>query len=332
MPEPPASEWPRWALPCSVERVSTLSNALEVAHSQVAQLMRQARVQAIPLKVLTVDSRYPTPAFLHPLYIYQDRVVIARLRRHRIWFQAPDPSQNKTRPRWYGQRLCLQDEATWPPADEEAVVRYTTAQGRAVTQRLRRWANLRLRGTRRHPMHRLPFDLVQVQGLDEDLQPQGQPLWLLVWGQQRQQVPLAEVPQAYRQRFHREHFLGFAKPHLLLDASQSYVTGHEINWVRLSSLAYIQLWLARDLVTLMPLPWQRYLPQHPQRQATPRSVQRGFSQLIRQMGTMATAPKPRGISPGRGKGTRLPPRTPCPRVKFRPARKRCRCQKTQQTA
>ncbi|MBE7385192.1 MAG: hypothetical protein F6J95_027795 [Leptolyngbya sp. SIO1E4] len=69
-----------------------MSNAIEVAHSQVAQLMRQARVQAIPLNVLTVDSRYPTPAFLHPLHIYQNLVVIARLRSNRILFQAPDPS------------------------------------------------------------------------------------------------------------------------------------------------------------------------------------------------------------------------------------------------
>ena len=43
------------------------------------------------------------------------------------------------------------------------------------------------------------------------------------------------------------NYLGFAKPHLLLSASQSGLTAHEINWVRLSCLAYVQLWLARDL-------------------------------------------------------------------------------------
>ena len=47
MPKTQESEWPRWVLPCSVERVITMSSALEVAHSQVAQLIRQARVQAI---------------------------------------------------------------------------------------------------------------------------------------------------------------------------------------------------------------------------------------------------------------------------------------------
>ena len=185
-------------------------------------------------------------------------MVIARLRRNRILFQAPEPSQHKTRHRWYEQRFCLQNEATWPPVEEEAVVTHTSAKGRTVTQRLRHWANLRMRGTRHHPMHRFPFDLVQVQGLDDDLQSQRHPLWLLVWGQQRQQVSLAEVPQAYRQRFHLEHVLGFAQPHLLMDASQSCLTRHEINGVHLSSLAYIQLWLARGLATLMLLPWQRY--------------------------------------------------------------------------
>lgn len=33
------TDWPRWAVPVSVERVSSLSHALEVAHHQVAHLM-----------------------------------------------------------------------------------------------------------------------------------------------------------------------------------------------------------------------------------------------------------------------------------------------------
>ncbi|MBE7381386.1 MAG: transposase [Leptolyngbya sp. SIO1E4] len=332
MPEASPDEWPRWAVPCSVERVSTLSNAITVAQSQVAQLMRSPRVQLMPLKVLTVDSRYPTPAFLHPLNGYRDLVIVARLRGNRVVFQHPDSRQDKTRPRWYGERFCLQEEATWPAAQEEATVSLTDSQGRAIALQLRRWSNLLMRGTRLYPMHRFPFDLVQVQSLNDDQHPKGRPLWLLVWGQHRQQLPLVEVRQAYSQRFNLEHFLGFAKPHLLLSALQSCLTAHEINWVRLSCLAYVQLWLARDLVSILPLPWQRYLAQGRKRQATPRSVQRSFARLIQQMGSIAVSPKPRGILPGRARGTRLTPRAPCPQVKFHPSRKRCRCQNAQKTS
>jgi hypothetical protein len=64
MPEVEAEDWPRWAVPVSVERVSSLSNAIAVAHEQVGHVMRSPSASAFALKVLTVDSRYPTPAFL----------------------------------------------------------------------------------------------------------------------------------------------------------------------------------------------------------------------------------------------------------------------------
>jgi hypothetical protein len=143
--------------------------------------------------------------------------------------------------------------------------------------------------------------------LDEQGQPQGQPLWLLVWGSARAQLTPAQGQQAYAQRFRLEHFFGFAKPHLLLTAFQTCHTPHEINAVRLAALAYGQLWLARHLVDTLPLPWQRYSPTAKTQQRTPRQVQRGFATLIQQLDSMALPPKTRGIPPGRTKGTRLQP-------------------------
>ena len=111
---------------------------------------------------------------------------------------------------------------------------------------------------------------------------------------------------------------------ILFCPKSSCETPHEINWVR--------LWLARQLVDSLPLPWQRYSSQAQTQQLTPRAVQRGLSKLIGQIGSLAVAPKPRGISPGRQQGTRLIPRSTCPVVKFRPPRKRCHCKDTQNAA
>jgi hypothetical protein len=86
------------------------------------------------------------------------------------------------------------------------------------------------------------------------------------------------------------------------------------------------------LVDALPLPWQRYLPQARTRRLTPRQVQPGFVTLIAQIGSPAAPPKPRGISPGRAKGTRLTQRAPCPIVKFHPSKKRCRCKDSQDAA
>ena len=332
LPEAEARDWPRWAVPVSVERVSSLSNAIEVAHAQIAQLMSYSRTEKLARCVLAVDSRYPTPAFLHGMQSYANLVVIARVRSNRVFYHQPDSSQDKTRPHWYGKCFRLRDETTWPPPSEQDTLTLPNGKGQPKTFRLQRWPNLLMRGTRLFPMHQHPFDLLQVQRLDASGSPRGNPLWLLLWGEQRRALSLADGQQSYHQRFNLEHFLGFAKPHLLLTASQTSYTHREINWVRLACLAYVQLWIARHLVDSLPLPWQRYCSPPHSRQFTPRRVQRGFSQLIRQIGSIATPAKTRGISPGRPKGTRLSPRAPCPMVKFHPPRKRCRCKSSQGAA
>jgi hypothetical protein len=331
-PETGADEWSRWALPISVERVSSLSNAIEVAHHQIAQLMSYPQSTPTPLKVLTVDSRYPTPAFLYGLRDYPDLLVIARVRRNRCFYTQPEPGQRVTRPHWYGPRFRLSDATTWPPPTQQETVSCAHPNGQTLSFQLRRWTNLLMRGTRDYPMHRYPFDVICCQRLDEQGQPQGQPLWLLVWGTARAQLTSAQGQQAYAQRFRIEHFFGFAKPHLLLTAFQTCHTPHEINAVRLAALAYGQLWLARHLVDALPLPWQRYLPTAKTQQRTPRQVQRGFAQLIQQLGSIAAPSKTRGIPPGRPKGTRLQPRSPCPLVKFHPPRKLCPCKDSQRSA
>lgn len=332
MPEGKGEDWPRWAVPVSVDRVSSLSNAVAVACEQVARLMHSASSQRFALKVLTVDSRYPTPAFLYSLREYEDLLTIARLRSNRVLYCQPKGGGDKTRPRWYGERFCLQDQTSWPPPSAQTTLCPIPANTTNPSLQVRRWSNLLMRGTRDYPMHQYPFDLVQIQRLDETEHPQGQPLWLLVWGHHRQALSLDDVHHAYRQRFNLEHLLGFAKPHLLLTASQTCDIAHEIHWVRLACLAHVQLWLARRLVDTLPLPWQRYLPQARSRHLTPRQVQRGFSTLIAQIGSPAAPAKPRGISQGRPKGTRLTPQAPCPIVKFHPPTKRCRCKDAQNPA
>jgi hypothetical protein len=65
----------------------------------------------------------------------------------------------------------------------------------------------------------------------------------------------------------------------------------------------------------LPRPWERYLPSAVEKQPTPAMVLRDMSRIIRQIGTPAPAPKPRGKSPGRRKGTKLTPRSRQPVTK-----------------
>ena len=58
-----------------------------------------------------------------------------------------------------------------------------------------------------------------------------------------------------------------------------------------------ELWLAREIMVDEPLPWQK-----PQANLTPGRVAQGFGTIIAMIGTPASAPKPRGKSPGWEKG------------------------------
>jgi hypothetical protein len=80
---------------------------------------------------------------------------------------------------------------------------------------------------------------------------------------------------------------------------------HEENWLEFVSLAYVQLWLAREVAEALPRPWEQYLPQSEGQVASPSAVQRDLGRILREIGTPAQPPKPRGNSPGRAKGTRL---------------------------
>ena len=74
-------------------------------------------------------------------------------------------------------------------------------------------------------------------------------------------------------------------------------------------LAYVNLWQARKLATVLPRPWEGYLTQTESLKVTPSLVQRDFYRIISSLGTPAQSPKRRGYSPGRIKGEKKEPRT-----------------------
>ena len=137
----------------------------------------------------------------------------------------------------------------------------------------------------------------------------------MVLSKRRHQLSLLEVHQAYTQRYDLEHFFRFGKQRLLMATYQTPDVEHEENWCHLVQLAYVQLWLARCLANTLPREWERYSSKPKSAVTSPSMVQRDFGRIIQQIGTPAAAPKPRGKSPGRIKGTKLVPRERHPVVK-----------------
>jgi hypothetical protein len=117
---------------------------------------------------------------------------------------------------------------------------------------------------------------------------------------------LLQIFEAYRRRFDLEHFFRFGKQRLLLTHYQTPDTAHEEKWWLLVHLAYLQLWVARPSAQARPRPWET--THAPPRPLAPTQVQRDFGRILRQIGTPATVPKPRGNAPGRPKGPHGPTR------------------------
>ena len=164
-------------------------------------------------------------------------------------------------------------------------------------------------------MHLHPFTLLQIRVTDESGKQIWSPMWLIVMGQRRDQLTLLDSWLAYRQRYDLEHFLRFGKQKLLMTAFQTPEVEHEENWVQLTLLAYVQLWVARSLAVNLPRPWERYLPNFQEGNVTPTVVQRDFARIISQIGTPAKSSKRRGFSSGRAVGQSQTPRLRHPVIK-----------------
>jgi hypothetical protein len=314
-----------WIVPVSVERVTSFDSKTGVGQSQAERLFND---DALPwhrdLCVLVADSDYSHRAFLYPFSTQDNRVIVSRSRSNRVFYHLPALPTEKRRghPRWYGERFNLKDDNTWGPPDQQHRFEITTAQGKLRTVTLRCWHHLLMKGTKAQPMHRHPFDLVQVQVSDPTGNRIFKPQWLIVFGQSRRQLTAQDAYQSYTERFKLEHGIRFGKQRLLMSQMHTPEVTQEESWVQFSWLAYVQLWVARLLANLLPQPWQQYLPANKQRQITPSMVQRDFARIIRQIGTPAAEVKPRGKSPGRPLGTTLDPRPRRPIIKRGRARRK----------
>jgi hypothetical protein len=308
LPEKTQADDPPWVVPLHVRRVQSEEKLTSVGAEQLTALLEDDQQPFHgALCVHVADSTYSAVSYLGQVVVHRNLVCVTRVAENRVFYR-PFPAEHKDgkrgHPQWYGTPFDLKDPTTWGPPDETAETTFTTKQGRTYGVQLQGWHNLVRRGKRGLPMHCYPFTLLRAVVLDE----QGQPafkraLWLIVPGERRGEMSLVAAWKAYGQRYNLDHYFRFGKQRLLLAAYQTPEVKHEENWLTLVQLATVQLWLARELSRVQLRPWEQYLPQRSGDCAAPSQVQRDWERIIRQIGTPAQAPKRRGKSPGRAKGT-----------------------------
>ena len=310
LPERNGPKAPRWVNPVHVQRV-TRHNQEEVTIHQVRSLLEDPQLPFHKeLCVQVGDTKYSTPTYLAALADKANLITIVRSRSNRVYdFQAPvETTPHRGHQRWYAGRMDLKDPASWPQPDQQADFTLTNYRGHINRVEMLAWHKLVMRDQCQPvplPLHRYPFTLIRVRLFNARNELLEKPLWLIVIGAKRDQISLPDILEAFLQRSDLEHFFRFAKQRLLLDRFQTPETEHEENWHHLVHLAYLQLWVARDLAVSLPRPWELYLSQVKEKYISPTMVQRSFSRIIRQLGTPAQKPQRRGYSPGRPRG-RLP--------------------------
>jgi len=297
-----------WVLPLSSRRVLSNEKGAAVGIKQITELMKETKSSLNDqLCVVSTDSLYGTHVCQKEASSEKNLILIARGRSNRNFYYQPINSKGDKsgHPTWYGEEMKLSNPTTHKVSDYENKFEHKTKKGKILTVNISCWYNMLMRGRKEFDTHNYPFTLVRGVVTDSDgKNVYKNPLWLMAFGEKRNELNPTEIFNVYQQRYDIEHYFRFSKRNLLLASYQTPETEHEEAWHQLSMLAYVQLFMCRELAKKLPKPWEKHLSASKTSSLlTPTQVQRDFERLVNQeLGTPAKEVKKRGIPEGRKKG------------------------------
>lgn len=302
-----------WAVPLFAERVPSSEKATNIGNKQLEKIFNTGSFCGDKLSVLVADSFYSQRDFIGEQVKQNNLVTVTRIRSNRVFYRQfiSKKKQKITsgHPRWYGDKFDLKDENTWHEPTRVSQSIFTTKKGRQLTVTISGWNRMLMKGTQNYKMNRHPFTLLRITITDKVGNRIWKPMWLIAIGSRREELSLIDCYESYRQRYDIEHLFRFGKQKLLMTAYSTPDVEHEENWFKLTLIAYVNLWTARNLAIVLPHAWEQYLKTNKSVKITPSLVQRDFYRIISTLGTMASIPKRRGYSSGRIKGYKKTPRT-----------------------
>ena len=231
----------------------------------------------------------------------------------------PEKSHAKGRKKAYGDKMNLVKAETHLPHDRETTLSRLSKKGHPLKVVIKCWDDMVVRGSHNFQSSKHPLNIHQIEVFSESGEKLfKRPLWVAVFGKLRQEISLEDTYNHYHSRYDIEHLFRFGKSNLLMDKYQTSDSTHEENWWKLCSLAYIQLYLAKELAPSLPEPWERYLlnykPGVDQDNAitTPSQTQRGFAKVLEHVDTPAQPCVARGKPRGRMAGETQPAKANSP--------------------
>jgi len=299
-----------WVLPLSMERVGSSEKGNEFGMRQVLKLTETLGLEG-KLVLNTGDSLYASDNCRKIAIENDDLVHAFRMRNNRTVFSKPKDDEHLTqrlgRKKLYGSKMTLAEPETHFKSFAQETLSYTSPKGQIYQVKLEQWNDVLIKGSKKFKSHEHPINLIKVVLLDElGEEVFKRPLWVGVLGKRKNELSMETIYTAYRERYDVEHFFRFGKQKLLLDTYQTFDTNHEEEWWRVVMLSYIQLYLANQSASLLPKPWEKYLPEYKQERtlgcATPTQVQRNFEDILLSVGSPAINAIPRGNPKGRQEG------------------------------
>ena len=267
-----------WALPVDTRRVVGRQTVVGVGVEQVKTLCDTRPAETHD--VITADGSYGNHRFLGALKD-QPCTVVVRLRCDRVLYGAAEPYAGQGRPGVHGRPFAFKEPDTWGPPAEE--VRFEDERYGQVW--LRHWHNLHAKQDAR-----TVFSVIRAEVHLERKKPP-KPLWL--GDQNAQDLSLHTLWVAFDQRWPIEPAHRFRKQRLYWTLPQFQQPDRCDRWTWLVDIAAWLVFLARDLVSDQPLPWQKT-----QVTLTPGRVLLGLGALFAQIGGLTRPPQTRGKSPG----------------------------------
>jgi len=303
-----------WVAPMDARRVKPEADANAVATEQVRDLVRRLSTGAAPLFVF--DAGYDPVRLQRGLRGCHVQILV-RLHSGRVFYADPLTPERRPvgRPFVHGKKFDLKDPQTW----HEPSAEHRSEDAGYGKVRVRAWSGLHPKtrrageryGSESAAVVRGTVVLVEVERLPRgERRRRPKALWL--WWDGEGAPDLDLLWRAYCRRFDVEHFVKFLKGALGWTSPRVRHPEQADRWTWLVLAAYAQLVLARRIVADRRLPWERPLPAG---SLTPTRVLRSFASLLPVLGTPAEAPKPRGRSPGRPKGSLSGPAKRYPAVK-----------------
>ena len=281
-------------------RVTSTELATVVAARQLQAVVALLVARGLP-PIIIGDRWYACAPFLARLSEVSAHCLL-RVKSHRVFYR-PAPLRRPGQlgaSRKDGDRFQCSDERTHGEPDE--VWEGSDAKGARV--QVRCWKHLHLRTARWVEVSVIQIIRHGANGSARDPRVS----WFVWKGDDP--APLAEISPTYRLRYSHEHGYRLDKQVLLWDVPRLRTPEQTERWTQVVACAHNQLLLARPLLDGSYRPWETR-----RSILTLGQVRRAMPTLLRQLGTPARPPQPRGKAPGRAKGFHPKPRARHPVIR-----------------